>query len=143
METVEKIQQMKDNPKVSGCFFWGYQKDEKFIHKQIRIEGIAEKLSNEECEEYHNKDPLFCQIRSHICQQGQKVDWDELKKKHDEILEAVKETNKPLKMPEYYVAYRIIPNMFDFYYSYNTNIADRLAFTKQCEDKWTFERIAA
>ncbi|XP_018562283.1 uncharacterized protein LOC108904283 [Anoplophora glabripennis] len=139
----KKIQQIKANPKVSACFFWNYTKDEKYIQRQVRIEGISVEMSFQECLEYYNKEPLYCKIRSHICQQGQKVDWDTLKKKHDEILEEIKTTNKQLPMPEYLVAYKIIPNKFDFYFAWDNNIADRLEFIQKSGNGWEFYHVAA
>ncbi|KAJ8982129.1 hypothetical protein NQ317_002855 [Molorchus minor] len=133
----------KENPKVSACFLWSYIKEEKNINRQVRIEGTVEQLSDKECAGYYNGQPLFAQIRSNIIRnQSAKVDWIDLKKKHDELLEKVKTTNEPLQMPEHEVAYKIIPTMFDFYYAWNQNIADRILFTRNGND-WALDRIAA
>lgn len=41
------------------------------------------------------------------------------------------------------VAYKIIPNRFDFYFSWNNNIADRIEFIQKDGNEWEFYHVAA
>ncbi|CAG9833326.1 unnamed protein product [Diabrotica balteata] len=133
---------MDENPNVAACFLLKYLNDEKSpVIRQIRCQGSVIKLPYEETAKYYEKDPLFSQIRSHICKQGEKVDWNELKVKHDELLKQVKSGLK-LKMPEYQVGYEIHPRCFDFYHSIGSEIADRIIFEKSSDGSWSFHRVA-
>lgn len=144
-ENGKKVQHIKENPKVAACFVWSYVKDEKFIKRQVRMEGTAVQLPREECLAYYNKEPLFGKIRSHICQQDQRINWNDLKKKHDELLKEVKTTNKELPMPDHHVTFKIIPSRFDFYLAWDNYIADRLEFIKNSGsgNGWEFHHLAA
>ncbi|KAJ8918594.1 hypothetical protein NQ315_013099 [Exocentrus adspersus] len=139
----KKAQQIKDNPKVSACFLWSYVKDEKHINRQVRLEGSATAMSHEESLKYYEEEPLYCKIRSYICQQDKVVNWDNLKVEHDKLLKEVKENDKELPMPPCYAAYRIIPTSFDFYFAWDNNIADRVVFVKQSGNEWEFHHVAA
>lgn len=55
----------------------------------------------EETEKFYNADPLYCKIRAHLCHQDAEVDWDTLKKRHDELLEEARVNISALPMPDY------------------------------------------
>ncbi|KAG5900493.1 hypothetical protein JTB14_010904 [Gonioctena quinquepunctata] len=135
-----KNQQIAKNPKVAACFLWTYEKDEKFVIRQVRVEGTAEPMSKEHSEKYYEREPLHAKIRAHICKQGQKTDWNELKTEHDEMLKQVRENGLELSMPEHVSAFKITPTYFDFYFAWDNAIADRLIFEKTTND-WTFNRV--
>lgn len=53
------------------------------------------------CENYFRNQPISAQIRDVLCNQGQEVDWNELKRKHDELLQKLeREEILQLRMPE-------------------------------------------
>nr|CAI5838950.1 unnamed protein product [Callosobruchus analis] len=126
---------MAENPNVSVCIFFGYNKDGRRIERQVRFEGIAEKLSKEKCREYYDRDTVYAKIRNTICDQGNKVDWDDLKTKHDELFRKYKEGQNQLEMPDHVLAYMIRPHKFDFYYAHDHYIADRIVFCKNKNDR--------
>ncbi|VEN35859.1 unnamed protein product [Callosobruchus maculatus] len=138
----KKVQHMEENPAVSACLYFSYLKDRKHIERQVRIEGTAEKLSKEKCKNYYDREPVHAKIRNIICDQGAKIEWDDLKTKHDELLRKYKEGQVELEMPEHVVAYMIRPHKFDFYYAYDTYIADRIVFCKDKNGEWKCERVA-
>ncbi|XP_050512034.1 pyridoxine/pyridoxamine 5'-phosphate oxidase isoform X1 [Diabrotica virgifera virgifera] len=138
-----KGRDMDENPNVAACFLLQYLKDDKsHVVRQIRCQGSVIKLPYKETAKYYEKDPLFCQIRSQIVpKQGEKVDWNELKIKHDELLKNVKSGLK-LRMPEYQVGYEIHPRCFDFYHSLGGEIADRIIFEKSSDGSWSSHHVA-
>nr|CAH7757077.1 unnamed protein product [Callosobruchus chinensis] len=110
----------------------------KFI---VRMQGTAKELSKEDCESIYQRLPTYCKIRDIICDQGEEVHWEDLKMKHDELLEKCRR-GMELKMPDSLVAYKIVPKVFDFYYSSNSTIADRILFRREC-CKWKHKRVCA
>lgn len=49
----------------------------------------------------YDREPLYCKIRSHLCHQGREVSWEDLKQRHDEILESVGRNENGLPMPDH------------------------------------------
>lgn len=43
-------------------------------------------LSDAEIREFYKEEPLFAKIRSKICRCGEKVEWENLKMSHDQVL---------------------------------------------------------
>lgn len=69
----------------------------------MRIEGTVKRLSKEKSKYYYDRKPLFCKIRSYLMKhfpQSSKVDWEDVKKKHDELLKDVVEKKIDLQIPE-------------------------------------------
>lgn len=56
------------------------------VSLQVRITGTVAELRAAEIAEFYKEEPLFAKIRSKICRCGEKVDWDELKTRHDQVL---------------------------------------------------------
>nr|CAD7454639.1 unnamed protein product [Timema tahoe] len=70
----------------------------------VRISGHISELETKEVEEVYNNEPLYCKIRSHICHQGQPIDWQTHKDRHDQLLIQVRE-GKKLPMPDHVLVY--------------------------------------
>ncbi|XP_074102483.1 pyridoxine/pyridoxamine 5'-phosphate oxidase isoform X2 [Cotesia typhae] len=77
-----------------------------------------------------------------VSRQDAKVDWTEMKERHDELLRQAESDPESLVMPEHFVGYKLIPTWFDFYFSKDNFIADRMEFTN-VDGVWTNMRIAA
>ncbi|XP_044260004.1 probable pyridoxamine 5'-phosphate oxidase isoform X2 [Tribolium madens] len=135
-----KIKDINENPQVAATILIPYVKNGKNVLKQIRLSGIAEKLSQEQCKIYFEKESLSSKIRSWICQKCGPVEWNDLKREHDKFLKEVVENKKVIEMPETQVAYKIVPYEFDFYFSEGETIADRVLF-KLLDAQWNCQRI--
>ncbi|XP_019866616.1 pyridoxine/pyridoxamine 5'-phosphate oxidase isoform X2 [Aethina tumida] len=131
------------NPNVAACFLWMYSKDESFISRQVRLEGRAEEIPKSDLNQYFDTEPLYCQLRYHICDQSQPVHWKELKAKHDKLYSQTLE-QPALPVAENYIGYKIIPNKWDFYHADGNTIADRITFTlDKGTESWIKQRVAA
>lgn len=69
--------------------------------RQVRIEGPIEKLKKDDYSELYEREPLFCKVRSHLCQQGVEIEWEELKERHDSMLRDATEGKIKLPMPDH------------------------------------------
>lgn len=67
----------------------------------MKIEGIMKKLEKERYKHLYNREPLYCKIRSHVCNQGRDVNWEELKQRHDEVLDSIRKGENDLSMPDH------------------------------------------
>ncbi|CAG9759851.1 unnamed protein product [Ceutorhynchus assimilis] len=137
--TSPKAIHIKENPNVAASFLFV----NKTFCKQVRIEGEAQKLQM--TQQQYECLPFVAQMRSAlITEQSQEVDWDDLKFRHDGLVEEIdKGIIKFDSVPDNLVVFKIIPKMFDFYYSQTNEIADRVLFKSQEGDKWTCNHITA
>lgn len=67
----------------------------------MRVEGTMKRLMKEEYQHLYDREPLYCKVRSHLCHQGREVNWEELKQRHDEILDSVRKNDNDLPMPDH------------------------------------------
>lgn len=88
----------EENPQVASTILLIYNKNESQIIRQIRISGIAEKLSKEKNLFYFENDSLTGKIRDSIAKNAEAIQWEDQKKKLDEMLEKVQQ-GENLEMP--------------------------------------------
>ncbi|XP_050529337.1 pyridoxine/pyridoxamine 5'-phosphate oxidase isoform X2 [Daktulosphaira vitifoliae] len=138
-----KSKELAENPVASMVFLWlGKTTSNDNQTRQVRIEGVVNKLSTDNMQELYDIEPLFCKIRAQICEQGQPVEWNRLKRDHDLLLNKVINENIPLPKPDHVVAYKLVPNVMEFYETTGMKIADRLLFVKD-DAFWRSKRLAA
>lgn len=70
-----------------------------FLYK-VRINGKVSELPSEEIRKLYAEEGLSSKIRCKICICGEPCDWNELKKKHDEVLENFKNGTEKLEQNE-------------------------------------------
>ncbi|XP_033358291.1 pyridoxine/pyridoxamine 5'-phosphate oxidase isoform X1 [Bombus vosnesenskii] len=132
-------------PYAAMCFLWYHvNEQQQKITKQVRVEGTMKRLEKESFKHLYDREPLFCKIRSHICNQGRDVNWEELKQRHDEILDSVRRGENDLPMPDHFIGYKLFPTMMEFYFGGDCLIADRILYQKGASnDSWENRHIAA
>ncbi|XP_012055458.1 PREDICTED: pyridoxine/pyridoxamine 5'-phosphate oxidase 1, chloroplastic [Atta cephalotes] len=138
----QKVKDMSCNLYAAMCFLWDYKNDkQQHITRQVRIEGLMKKLERPACQLIYEREPLYCKIRAHLCHQNQPADWDDLNRQYNEILQ----DDNVHTMPDHVVAYKLAPEMMEFYYAQDKLIADRIHYNKNVINKnyWEYQRIAA
>ncbi|CAK9827156.1 Pyridoxine/pyridoxamine 5'-phosphate oxidase [Anthophora retusa] len=141
----KKIDDLENVPYAAMCYLWCYKNEQDHqIVKQVRVEGLMKRLERERFQHLYDREPLYCKIRSHLCDQGREVDWNEMKQRHDEILNSVRRNEIDLPMPDHFVGYKLYPTMMEFYFARDHLIGDRLLYRKNTsDDSWDRCRIAA
>ncbi|KAG5343250.1 PNPO oxidase, partial [Acromyrmex heyeri] len=134
----QKVKDMNCNLYAAMCFLWDYKND-KQQHIMQQAKGLMKKLERPACQLIYEREPLHCKIRTHLCHQDQPADWDNLNRRYNEIL-----VQKDIvhTMPDHVVAYKLAPEMMEFYYARDTLIADRIHYNK-INENWEYQRIAA
>ena len=130
-----KAREMEMNPKVALLFFW------KELEKQIRIEGIVEKVREERSKEYFQSRPRSSQIgawaspQSKVIQNRQEI--------IDEVIRLDKqfEGEDPLPLPEHWGGYLVRPNLFEFWQGRENRLHDRFVYAREKEG-WSINRLA-
>jgi len=123
------------NPYACLLFFWNE------LHRQVRIEGRAEKISAEESDEYFHSRPTRSQLGSLISPQSEVIQnrlWLEGQMKEAEQ----KFSGKEIPRPEHWGGFKVIPSSIEFWQGRENRLHDRLLFTLIEKDNWKMERLA-
>jgi pyridoxamine-phosphate oxidase len=101
-----KAQEIGENPHAALTFYW------RDIHRQVRVIGQLEKVSEGESVEYYNSRPLGSRIGAWASPQSTPVGEDEVQIRYDEFKEKYvdgKGDNPVLPKPEHWGGFRLIP----------------------------------
>lgn len=124
---------LEDNPNAALTFFW------KELERQVRIEGIAEKVTAAESDEYFYSRPIGSRVGAWASPQSSIIDGRTLL---DENVEKYsKQFGEDVPRPNFWGGYRIVPAAIEFWQGRSSRLHDRLLYTKTGND-WKIERLA-
>lgn len=127
----QKGQDIAQNSKVSILFFWPK------LHRQVRIEAICTKTSEEISDNYFNSRPRGSQIGAWASEQSDELeDRDTLTKRVDEF---EKKFPSEVPRPPHWGGYQLKPTKFEFWQGRPSRLHDRLVFVPS-SDQWTITR---
>jgi pyridoxamine 5'-phosphate oxidase len=126
----KKGKSIEKNANVCLCFFW------KELERQVRIEGIAKKISVERSNEYFYSRPEQSQIGAIVSNQSHKI-------KSREFLESMFENfpKDQISKPENWGGYAVEPSMIEFWQGGKYRLHDRICYEK-LDNNWTKYRLA-
>jgi pyridoxamine 5'-phosphate oxidase len=129
-----KAKDILDNPFVALCFHWGE------LERQVRIEGIARKISKEESEAYFHSRPFESRIGAIASKQSSVVNSRaELEEQYQELLK--KYEGKHVPMPDFWGGYVIEPHVIEFWQGRSGRMHDRIEYRKD-RNSWTISRLS-
>lgn len=130
-----KGNELEKNANACLVFFW------KELERQVRITGVAEKISTEDSIAYFNSRPNGSKIGAWASPQSLAVAgkaW--LKETFDYYRERFKHGEIP--KPPHWGGYRIKPVKAEFWQGRPSRMHDRILYTLQADGKWGIERLA-
>jgi pyridoxamine 5'-phosphate oxidase len=130
-----KSAQLDLNPKCCLLFFW------KELERQVRINGIAERISSAESIAYFNSRPDGSKIGAWASPQSMVVagaSW--LKETFEYYAERFKHGEIP--KPPHWGGYRVKPQRIEFWQGRPSRMHDRILYTPNDEGRWNIERLA-
>jgi pyridoxamine-phosphate oxidase len=131
----DKGSEMASNKRVAALFFWPE------MERQIRVEGLVEKITAEESETYFHSRPRDSQLAAFISKQSSPVSSrDELELRLQAAQAAYSEQEVP--HPPHWGGYRIVPQRFEFWQGRPSRLHDRFRYEKQDEHNWLISRLA-
>lgn len=129
-----KAKALAKNPKVAATFFW------QQLAQQVRIEGVAEKLTRQESEAYFSTRPRLSQIGAWASDQSQEIPNFEYLAERVQFFEKKFEA-QTVPCPENWGGYRIIPAKIEFWFGREGRLHERFVFT-QDNTSWKTKRLS-
>ena len=109
------------------------------LERQVRIEGMVEKVSSSDSDSYFASRPLGARLSAIASAQSARVPGREhLESQVQKISEQFGQ-NPP--RPAHWGGYRVIPSQIEFWQGRENRLHDRLLY-RRAKDKWAIERLA-
>lgn len=123
------------NPNVALVFFW------KELERQVRIEGIVEKVASEESDAYFNSRPPGSRLGAWASPQSKEIPGREiLDTNYNKYEKEFSDIEIP--RPPHWGGYRVLPGRIEFWQGRSSRMHDRILFTLQAQGKWEKSRLA-
>lgn len=138
-ENSKKSKDFESNKYASLNFFWPH------IQRQVRVEGVMEKVTRETSERYFKTRPRGSKIGAWASPQSQVIkSRDELDEKYKKYEEKFKDLlDDEIPCPEYWGGVRIVPLEIEFWQGGMSRLHDRLTYTRETlEGEWRVDRIS-
>jgi pyridoxamine 5'-phosphate oxidase len=126
--------QIAENPSAALLFYWPES------GRQVRIEGLTEKVTEKESASYFRTRPRDSQISAWASDQSSIIpDRNFLEKRHEFYTTRFK--NKPVQKPPYWGGFRLIPDLMEFWSDGEFRLHDRIVYTRR-KNVWVINRLA-
>jgi len=129
-----KGQELAGNPFAALQFHWVE------LERVVRIEGVVEKVSDVESDEYFHSRPLDRRIGAWASPQSQVIEGRTVL-----VTNAARSGAQfllPPPRPPHWGGYRLKPERGEFWQGRKSRLHDRLRYTAQADDGWLRERLA-
>ncbi len=127
--------EIAQNPFGAINIFW------KEIKRQVRIEGIIERIDGEFSDKYFTSRPRGSQIGAWASPQSNKIANREILDQRARELE-IKFKDREIPRPKQWGGYSLIPELVEFWQHRQNRLHDRIQYTLSKEGKWLMERLA-
>ena len=127
----QKGNELKNNPKAAMCFHW------KSLLRQVRINGMVQKVSNELANEYYNTRGYESRIGAWASKQSS------ILTSRDELLNSIEKykkkynDKKEVPRPDHWSGWNLIPTSVEFWLDGDSRIHERLKYTKDGLGNWS------
>ncbi len=131
----DKGKEIASNPNISLLFLW------KKLHKQVRISGIAKKISKEKSEAYFHSRPKENQIGAWVSPQSQVIaNKNILIERKNELIKKYEDADF-LPLPDFWGGFILEPQQMEFWQGRPSRLHDRIRYT-QVKGVWKIDRLA-
>ena len=128
-----KGRELEENPRAALLFYWGE------LERQVRIEGTASRVSEEESDAYYAGRPRGSRLGALASEQSRVVGSREVLEGRIRTLEAEYE-GRDVPRPAFWGGYRVEPEALEFWQGRENRLHDRLVY-RRGDGGWRMERL--
>jgi pyridoxamine 5'-phosphate oxidase len=129
-----KGKQLSENAHAALLFYWPQ------LDREIRIEGMVEKLTREESLMYFSTRPRKSRLGVWASHQSEIIaDRSSLESEFKRFQKQFRNSDVPL--PDYWGGYRLIPCRIEFWQSRSNRLHDRISYVRE-DGTWTINRLS-
>jgi pyridoxamine 5'-phosphate oxidase len=128
-----KADELETNPMCALLFYWGE------LERQVRIEGRASRLPDEESDRYFASRPRGSRLGAWASQQSRPVEDRSVLEERVRALETEYE-GREIPRPPFWGGYRVEPETIEFWQGRENRLHDRLVYSRRKEG-WKIERL--
>lgn len=122
------------NPHVALNFFWPE------MSRQIRIRGLAKKISEERSDAYFESRPRSSQLSAIASKQSRIINGvSELQQAFEEV--SLQHSQGPVVRPDFWGGYEVIPDEMEFWQGRDNRLHDRILY-RCLQGRWHHCRLA-
>ena len=130
-----KGSQITENPRLALCFFW------PALDRQIRVEGVAVKTTEEESDAYFETRPRGSQLGAWTSNQSSVIPGrGDLDQRFREL--EANYGDRPIPRPPHWGGYRVIPLEIEFWQGRTDRLHDRFVYRLREPKDWIIERLS-
>lgn len=127
--------EIAESPRVALVFCW------LEMQRQVRIEGVARKISEKESDEYFHIRPHGSKIGAHASPQSKKIANRKILEDRFEEFEKLFH-EKPIIRPKHWGGYIVQPTLIEFWQGRQSRMHDRFLFLRNADLSWQIDRLA-
>lgn len=131
----KKARDIAANPRVSLHFPW------HMMERQVRVNGVAEKISTAETLKYFITRPQSSQIAAWASEQSARIGSRALLLQQYESMKS-KFADGKVPLPDFWGGYRVVPRRFEFWQGGGNRLHDRFEYCLGESKNWEISRLA-
>jgi pyridoxamine 5'-phosphate oxidase len=128
-----KSDELAANPHVALLFFW------KSLHRQVRIEGIVEPVTDVEADAYYASRPRISRLGAWASLQSRPLAKRTILEERLAEMEARYPNDVP--RPGYWSGYRVLPETFEFWQDMPHRLHDRTVYRRSPRGAWEQSKL--
>jgi pyridoxamine 5'-phosphate oxidase len=129
-----KAGELAGNRQACLLFYWPQ------LWRQVRIEGIAERVSDSESDLYFQSRPLGSRIGAWASEQSAAIENRAVLEKR--FAEFAAKFGEQVPRPPHWGGYRVKPGVIEFWQGQENRLHDRLRYSLRNDGTWLIERLA-